>query len=483
MKKICAILTVILVLLWPVTVFAAGNEGATPTPGPTDTGTAAGVSLSIDNANIYEGMDKAYKDGYTPTVNEGTATVVLPLVADGEIKGNAITATPGLGDTAASPFAFKNYERTVNLRSNPISTGKSVSSYLVRFDLSLAAGRMNGIYPVTIEIKAQGEDGSPIQQTFTSYVTITDGIDPNATPTPEAVIPTPEVEKPSSQPKVIVSSYSVNPSPVAAGEEFTATVTLKNTSETKSVQNMAVTVSCDSPNLSLENESSTFYINKLAKGQTSEIVLKYKTDLETPAQRFSIALVINYDNTEGTSLTSAGVVAAEVSQPLSVKMEAPQIAAQVNAGDTMPLSFQIMNMGRGKIYNVRCELSAPGLIPSNTAFIGNMEAGTAATGNMNVFIGTKDMTKGYTGTDKYGSTNGEITLIYEDETGRQYTEDTEFSTTIKEPVINTSSDVPVKEPEKAGQWWISIIIGCVIIAGLMAFLIVRGKKGKHHEDI
>jgi len=135
------------------------------------------------------------------------------------------------------------------------------------------------------------------------------------------------------------------------------------------------------------------------------------------------------------------------------------------------------------VYNVRCELSAPGLIPSNTAFIGNMEAGTAATGNMDVFIGTKDMTDGYTGTDKYGSTSGKITLIYEDETGNQYTVDTELSTTIKEPVINTSNDKPVEEPEKAGQWWISIVIGCIIIAGLTAFLIVRGKKGKHHEDI
>lgn len=246
---------------------------------------------------------------------------------------------------------------------------------------------------------------------------------------------------------------------------------------------MAVTVSCDSPNLSLGNESSTFYINKLAKGKTSDIVLTYKTDLETPAQRFNITLAINYDNTEGTSLTSAGEVSVQVSQPLSVKMEAPQIAAQVNAGDTMALSFQVMNMGRGMVYNVRCELSAPGLFPSNTTFIGNMEAGTAATGNMDVFIGTKDMADGYTGTDKYGSTSGKITLIYEDETGKQYTVDTELSTTIKEPVINTSSDEPAVEPEKAGQWWISIVIGCVIITGLTAFLIVRGKKGKHHEDI
>jgi len=242
-------------------------------------------------------------------------------------------------------------------------------------------------------------------------------------------------------------------------------------------------VSCESPNLSMKNESSTFYINQLASGKTEDIALTYKTDLDTPAQQFSIALDISYDNTEGTPLTSAGVVSVQVSQPLSVEMAAPQIAAHVTAGDTMPVTFEVMNMGRSKIYNVRCELAAPGLIPSNSAFIGNMEAGTAGTGTMDVFIGTKDLTEGYTGTDKYGATNGKITLIYEDEAGNPYTQDIEIATIIDAAVINISDDTTAKDSEKAGQWWISIIIGGVAVAGLAAFLIARRKKDKHNEEI
>jgi len=246
---------------------------------------------------------------------------------------------------------------------------------------------------------------------------------------------------------------------------------------------MTVTVSCESPNLSMKNESSTFYINRLASGKTEDIALAYKTDLETPAQQFNITLDISYDNTEGTPLTSAGVVSVQVSQPLSVEMATPQIAAHVTAGDTMPVTFEVMNMGRSKIYNVRCELSAPGLIPASSAFIGNMEAGTAGTGNMDVFIGTKDMTDGYTGTDKYGSTSGKITLIYEDEAGNQYTQDTEITTIISEAVINTSDDTTAEDSEKAGQWWISIVIGGIVVAALTVFLIARRNKDKHNEEI
>ena len=282
----------------------------------------------------------------------------MPLIANGEIKNNTITVTPGLGDPSSSPFVYSNYQKTVTLADNAVSGGATISSYLVRFDLPLSADRYNGVYPATIDIAAQASDGSSVQQSFPMYVTITDGKDPNAEPTVE---PT---QKPVSQPKIIVSGYSVNPSPAMAGDEFTATITLQNTSEKQSVQNMAVTISCDSPNFALQNESNVVYVGKLGKGAETDIEVTYKTDLETPPQRYNITLSIEYDNSDAQTLSSSGVVPVLVSQPLRVEMETPQIPESVNAGDTMPLSFQVMNMGRSTIYNVRVELAAPGLIPT-----------------------------------------------------------------------------------------------------------------------
>jgi hypothetical protein len=300
---------------------------------------------------------------------------------------------------------------------------------------------------------------------------------------------------PTFQPKVIVSKTSVNPSPAVAGQEFTATITLQNTSDTVSVQNMTVTATCSSTNFTLENSSSTVYISSLANGQTTDITLKYKTDLGTAAQQYSIALAIGYDSANGTSLTAAGVVPVTISQPLNVQMDAPQIPAQVNAGDTIPLSFHVMNMGRSAIYNVRCELSAPGLVPSGTSFIGNINPGTSKQGTMDVFISTKasgnssssGSSSGSSSSesdtnDLYGLTSGKVTLIYDDAAGKKYTKDTEFSTAINAPVAGTSSAAPKAQPKKAGQWWVSILIGGVIIAGLATVLIVRRKKGTHHED-
>jgi hypothetical protein len=483
MKKLSLLLVTVLLAWSPVIALA---EGDPPSPsattqnvqGITEESPAPTVSLSIDNSNVYDGMDAAYKDGYTPIVQDGVANVVVPLVADGEIKGSTITVTPGLGDTASSPFVYKNYQKTVTLQNNTVNGGTAtVPSYLVSFSFSLSSGRIHGVYPVTVDVQGTDTNGNTIQQTFTSYVTITDGKDPNAEPTADAT------DKPESQPKIIVSSYSINPSPAEAGSEFTATITLKNTSEKKSVQNMLVTVSCDSPSFTLLNESNVIYIDKLGKGKTTDIVVEYKTDLNTAEQTYNISLAMEYDNSDAATLASTGTVPVAVTQPLRVELTVPTIADQVNAGDTMPLSFQVMNMGRSAVYNVRVELAAPGLIPTNTAFIGNLEAGTASEADMNVFVGTKNMSEGYEGDDKYGYTSGTITLLYEDADGKEYTQETEFDTTINEPVITASSTRDEEEPETASQWWISIVVGALIVAGLVAYLIIRSRhKGKDNAD-
>ena len=482
MKRISILIAALsLLLILPITALAEGETAepfVSPSPTPSPTGEEepdTATRFEIDNENVYEDMAKAFKDGYIPTVRDDIAIIVLPLIADGEILDDAITVTPDLGGTS-SPFVYKNYQKTIALANNAVAGGGTVSSYLVRFDLPLTAGRYNGVYPVTINVAAQNTDGSPIQQTFTTYVTITDGKDPNA---PE---PTEKPETPVSQPKIIISRYRIDPSPVTAGEEMTATITLKNTSGTQSVQNMTVAVSCESPNLVLKNATGVFFIDKLKKGETTDIKVKYGTDLETPAGRYNIMLNIEYDSSDAQPMSGSGAVPVTISQPLRVEMETPQIPESVNAGDTVPLSFQVMNMGRSAVYNVRIELDAPGLIPSETAFIGNMEPGTAMPGEMDVFVGTKNMSEGYEGEEKYGYTNGTVTLIYEDEAGNAYTEEIEISTTINEPVIAVSADNDEEEQETAGQWWISIVIGGVVVAGLVAYIIIRKKRREQSDE-
>lgn len=483
MRRTFLILLAMTILLLPVGSMAA-TESASPEPSPAETepdtpdmpGEEGTVQLTIDDKNIYEGMEKPYRSGYAPLVKDGTATIVLPLLA--EADAGKLTVTPNLGDPASAPFVFKSYQRTIGLSQQKVNnTEETKAVYYIRFDLKLAKSRINGTYPVVIDVQ-----GKNVAQSFTSYVTVTDGKDPNAQPA-EPVVAEP---KPESQPIVIVSGSKVTPEKPEAGKNFTVEVDLTNTNEKKAVQNMTVTVTTDNPLISLKENTNTFYFDKFPKGHKETLTLHFQAGIATPPGKYGIALAMSYDNADAATLTSSGTVQVDVAQPMRVELTVPQLPETVNAGDTLPLSFQVMNLGRGGVYNVRCEIAAPGLIPAGTAFLGNMEAGTSATADVNVFIGTKDMSEGSTETEKYGYTSGSITLIYEDDSGQEYRETFDITTNIAEPIINTSTEAEEeaakKQEQQAGQWWISVAIGGGAILVIVAVLLIMKRKKRHETQ-
>ena len=181
------------------------------------------------------------------------------------------------------------------------------------------------------------------------------------------------------------------------------------------------------------------------------------------------------------NLSSSGSVVVEIAQPTNAELVVPRIPGEMTAGETIPLSFQVMNMGRDNLYNVRCVISGVGLFPSNIGYIGTMAPGSSSSTSVELFVGSKTMSDDYRGEDKYGETSGTVTLIYEDSGGREYTQEEYFRTTIKAPsILSEPSDTPVEVSSEDRavqyQWWI-IIGGLGLVAlGLVAALILKRRK-------
>ena len=70
-------------------------------------------------------------------------------------------------------------------------------------------------------------------------------------------------ETPESAPVILVEKSVVSTGTAKAGEDFDVTVTLKNTSKTKSVQNMVASITVPSADFELKNNSNTIFIDKL----------------------------------------------------------------------------------------------------------------------------------------------------------------------------------------------------------------------------
>ncbi len=437
--------------------------------------------LMIDDENIYNGMFRPYKDGYEPAVGNGVATVLLPLYASEGIAPDEIIAVPDLGGTENSPFIIRNYQKTIRPSMEQINgTQEEREVYLVRFDLDLAADRYNGVYPVMIAVDYTYQ-GISYSQSFTTYVHITDGQDPENENGVEVTMDTEEI--PTSEPKVIISGCSGLSDTIHSGDEITMKVILENTSAIKSVQNMTVTVACEAEAISLEADSNVFYFDYLERESKMELPLTFSVSEGAASGKYGISLSLSYDNPEAVSLSSEGSIELNIAQKMDMALEIGQISEEINAGDSVMIPVQALNLGRGMVYNVRCSLDIPGLTASTSLFLGNMEGGSAASGEISAFAGIVNENAA-SDSERYGRTSGNVLLIYEDENGQEYTQTQTLTITVNPLVMNTASDLPEEEEANLGiQLAAGIgVLAVVVVAATAVPLVIHSKKRKRHEN-
>lgn len=461
------------------------TQPTTPSTDPTDPSTEPTLpsapdlpestiptALTIDTENIYDGMDKAYEDGYVPRTENGFMYIVLPMLSNGNIYQNRIKVSLGLGSGASSPFVMANYEKTFELETvTPKNSNEEKELFLIEFTVRLSSERINGVYPVAVNISGYDDSGTPIDCSYTIYVTITDG------KTNQVTQPAPEVA--TAEPVVYISNRVVQPDKVMAGEEFTLTVTLKNSLATKSVKNMLVKIDTGNLHINLLENANVFQVDKIPAGGETELTFRLGSDASIPAGKYNLNFTFNYDSSKTLNLSSSGSTIVEIHQPANMELVMPRFSQSVTVGETIPLSLQVMNMGRDPMYNVRCTVSGFGFAPANTGYIGTMDAGSSATTEVELYIIALNASQGNENGSQYGDTVGTVTLIYEDETGQEYRQETQFETTVNRPVVEVPQTASGEDAEEkaAGQWWFSVLIlGGVILAAGIGFALIKRKK-------
>lgn len=472
------VLALLMILTNTMEIRAEGQDKAETTEG-VETGVSGG--LRIDNRNCYKGMDKTYSQGYVPRVEEGRVQVVIPLLCDSRLKGDVLETSLNLGDTQNTPFVYKNYNKNITRKKNPINDGsKKKAGFLAAFMLELKADRINGSYPVILSVKGTDTAGNELQQDFTVYVTVTDGKDPNAVQEP--VTDQTEPEPPVFVPKVLVQSYrfikqsaesgeTVAEENVTAGDTVTAEITLVNTSDSNSVQNMTAAVAANGEYLTLLSPSDSVYVGSLGAGKTCVISYDYRIGVETPEGQYDLTLTMDYADGKGNVYTGSGSAKLSVKQPVSLQFDPVMIRPQMEVGDVAEVQLQAMNLGRSKAYNVRAVVEADGLTPQGTVFIGDIEPGTVAAGSTRIAVG------GLSGGSTYGKTKGTVTFCYEDGAGNELTEVQNFQTEVTSPFTQKT-----EEKDETGQWWIimAVIAGSLCICGV---IVLTGRwKGKKKDE-
>lgn len=436
------------------------GEEVTGKDGEGETDSGCMTVFNIDNRNLYTGMDKTYSKGYVPKVKKGKAVIVLPLLATARLKGDRIKSTVNLGEGENIPFVQKNYEKDISLKKHKIGNkGKEKECYLISYTLDLKKKRYNGGYPVIITVSAQDEQGNEVRQDFTVYVTITDGSDMDTAEDTQ----TDETENLQFAPKVIVDSYTFSKDTIESGDSFTVKITLRNTSKTDTVKNMLVTAA-SAEQIEMISKSDSVYVEELQTQKTCEVIYEMGIHSAALQGQYSVPITLDYADSKGNTYTGQGSIKIMVELPVKIEIDPVAVPKEIQMGETIELQVQVMNLGRGEIYNVRAVVEADGLRTKQTAFIGDIEAGSALSGSMEVTA------EGISGDSLYGKTQGTVTFYYEDEAGKEMSEEQFFETTIMSPLNEKKEE---EEPDDTRQWWVVMAVIVVILFGMIGMLAAR----------
>ena len=413
---------------------------------------ASAPVLLIDNAHIYANMQQSYAQGYEPLIDGDYAVIVLPLCCESAEKPDSVRVSVGL--EPGSPFVVKNYEQTVSLAVHTDTDGSAHEIYLAEFWLAMYRDRVNGCYPVMLQVADFGA--------YTVYVNITDGIDPNAQ-TAEPVQTEPKEEPVILMPKILVQSIAGGS--MQAGESAELHITLKNTSRTEALQNLTLTASAAAP-FSLQS-ADTLYFEQIAANAEFEAVFVCQAAPDAPAGSYTLPLQFDFAYGKGMTGSGSGNVRLTVTQPVRMEFPAVVLPAEAVVSDRLELHIQAINLGAAAAQNVRAELTCDGLLPEGTAFLGSVSGGTSAESVLHVLVTAKR------GAELYGETSGQILFIYEDASGSEHTETQDFTLMLKSPF----SERPAEPKQASPKYWLRIMAG---IGGgillLTAYLILRRRK-------
>ena len=277
-------------------------------------------------------------------------------------------------------------------------------------------------------------------------------------------------------------------------------VTFRNKSRSQNVYGLKISLSTETKGI--EFDKNSFYVQRLTPGEAITLTQNLSIAEDTEPGQVTILFSLEYEDSKASSANSTETLTFNVSQPVRAELEVSDIPSVFYTMDTVEIPVKALNLGRDKIYNAKVKLEADGLSPKETAFLGNVDEGTASDGTIRVYV------KGSTGnkssksqsvaeagslsdnvsdiSDENDATSqntsispdqitGKLILTYEDSTGSSYQTAVDFSSEIKESQIQS---LKVEDSqEETNSWWYSIFaILAVLLVIIILFLMSRLHK-------
>ncbi|MBQ2972716.1 MAG: hypothetical protein IJE19_00015 [Clostridia bacterium] len=275
----------------------------------------------------------------------------------------------------------------------------------------------------------------------------------------------------TSQPRLMVTEYTVENGSIIPGESRKVSITIKNTSPSKSVSNIKLSLADESGELKTDG-MGTAYVKSIPANGTYVWDVGLTAVHTAKTGEHPLTLSMEYEDSNHSGYSASDTIRVNIKQSVMLKYDSARLPSKSIQGETVTVSINLMNTGKSTIHNAMIDVDVKGLDSGGTVLVGEILQGESKTGSVNLRVSNEIL----------GKVEGVITINYEDDFGETYTETVDVSTVIEEKVIK--ADTEEEEEKKNPLWWLFMLVGA-IIGGLLGFGIphaIRSNKQRKEDE-
>ena len=441
-------------------------------------------STAVSNVSVTTSEFLQVADNWeTPTVSYGqSVAIVLPVVNFGTEELNDLIIEPQTS-TVVSEWPFVP-DKTSYLQTEPYIPGNKTYDAALKnrreftFYFTARSDVMSGYYPLKFNVwytKSGIRCEEPAE--LTVYVR-TIGKPGSGT------IGGNGEETSGAKPRIVVTGFETNPATVYAGDTFTLTVHVQNTSREMAVTNVLFDMQAAVEGEDKTNTyaaflptsgSSSVYMERINSNTPADIVIEMTAKADLAQKPYVLEINMKYDAGAMFDLTDKASVSIPINQESRFDISTPEVVpGNITVGSQSNVMFSIYNTGKTTLYNVQVKFTADS-IDEASAFVGNLTSGN--TGNVDVML------TGISATMDDGTVN--VDISYEDDAGNVTTETKQITLYVSEEFFDDfmmEDDMMMGMEEEEGGSKVGLIIAIIaivivaVIVGICLFVYFRKKK-------
>ncbi len=417
----------------------------------------------------------------TPTAGYGQqVSIVLPIINLGSEELTDLVVNPVVSnDVAVWPFepSASGYGQSfAEIPGNPFGGNYEAGMFARReltWQFTVREDVLTGYYALPFEVWYTKEGvrcEEPV--TLTVYV-YTEG-------KPGAGYIGGDASAVESKPRIIVTGFETDPGEVYAGDTFTVTIHVKNTSRDQTVTNvlfdMQAVESGTEANTTYAvflptSGSSSVYTESIAPGSEYDINIEMTAKTDLSQKPYVLTVSMKYDAGKNIDLTDEAKVSIPVLQKARYDTgDIEVMPASLSVGNQSNVMFSIYNMGKTTFYNLQVKYEAD-FIEGGDTFLGTLKPGETA--NVDSMLTAAAPSAGET---------VKAVISFEDESGNPVSFEREFALDVYEEVYMEPEMPEDMMPAQPSGPNVGLIAGsaaaAVAVAAAVTVLIVRKKKKK-----